>query len=674
MNPRPLYLLLALCLSAALHADGPKDNHPQSVRPIPPPGVEVPADQKRKLEAGLRELEQAIASLDKRRDAWTPTMLPDVKIFHKAVRDALIHNEFFTPKEIPAAFDLLKLGLERAAHLADGKAPWTTARGLVVRGYVSRLDGSVQPYGLVVPDSYQPDGPLRFRLDLWFHGRGETLSELNFIQQRLKTPGQFTPADTIVLHPYGRYSNANKFAGEVDAMEALDSVRRHYRVDDDRVAVRGFSMGGASTWHLAVHHADRWCAANPGAGFSETPRFLKVFQDEQVQPTWWERKLWHWYNCDDWARNLHNVPVVAYSGELDRQKQAADVMQEAMREQGLDLVHIIGPQTAHKYEPAAAAEVERRMTALAAAGRNRLPRAVRFVTYTLAYNRMHWLSVDGLAEHWQRSEVDAAIVGFSNLAARTVGVTALTFHMDSGLCPFTPDAPVRLVIDDQTLDAPRPRSDRSWRVSLHLDGKVWKLGPQPRPATSPAKIPGLQGPIDHAFMDSFLFVQPTGSTTTAAGRWAQAEMERAIREWRRHFRGEVRLKPDTAVTDQDIAQHHLILWGEPATNAVMKRITPHLPIQWTADALRAGDRSFDPAQHALISVYPNPLNPARYVVLNSGFTFREYAYLNNARQVPMLPDWAVVDLRTPPDTVWPGNIAAAGFFDEHWRLKSCINP
>ena len=64
-----------------------------------------------------------------------------------------------------------------------------------------------------------------------------------------------------MLHPYGRYCNANKFAGEIDVLEALDSVKKRYRVDDDRIAVRGFSMGGASTWQFAVHYPDRWFAA-----------------------------------------------------------------------------------------------------------------------------------------------------------------------------------------------------------------------------------------------------------------------------------------------------------------------------------------------------------------------------------------------------------------------------
>jgi hypothetical protein len=69
-------------------------------------------------------------------------------------------------------------------------------------------------------------------------------------------------------------------------------------------------------------------------------------------------------------------------------------------------------------------------------------------------------------------------------------------------------------------------------------------------------------------------------------------------------------------------------------------------------------------------IYPNPLNPKKYVVINSGFTFREYDYLNNARQVPRLPDWAIVDISEPPTTQWPGRIVNAGFFDEQWQWQA----
>src|SRR6266702_4458495 len=80
--------------------------------------------------------------------------LPDVQIFHKAVDWALRYDEFYRTNEVGIARRLLEEGRARAGALHGGTAPWTNATGLLVRGYVSRIDGSVQPYGLVVPTSW----------------------------------------------------------------------------------------------------------------------------------------------------------------------------------------------------------------------------------------------------------------------------------------------------------------------------------------------------------------------------------------------------------------------------------------------------------------------------------------------------------------------------------------
>src|SRR4030095_4947242 len=126
------------------------------------------------------------------------------------------------------------------------------------------------------PPRLHPGATHRHRLAFGPRGRGETLSELSFVNGRHKSVGEFAPADTIVLHLYGRFCNASKFAGEVDLFEALESVKKRYPVDENRLVVRGFSMGGASTWHLAAHHAGLWAAANPGAGFAETPIYAGI--------------------------------------------------------------------------------------------------------------------------------------------------------------------------------------------------------------------------------------------------------------------------------------------------------------------------------------------------------------------------------------------------------------
>lgn len=675
--PSLFYLLVSsFALISPLRADGPADNIAEKVRPIPPLGIEVPPDKAKGLTNGLAALEAQITGLkaSKTNRELIDRYLPDVEICHRAVHDALAYGEFFKPGEVDFATELLKTGTERAVALSEGTTPWTRATGNVIRGYRSKIDGSAQPYGLEIPANYDFDGSDSRRLDFWFHGRGETLSEVVFLQQRSKGgAGKIGSSGTIILHPYGRYSNANKFAGEIDLFEALAHAKADYRIDDDRTLVRGFSMGGAACWQFAVHFPGQWAAAQPGAGFSETPDFLKTFQGETLNPSWWEEKLWRWYDATHWAVNLTNLPTIAYSGEIDRQKQAADLMEAASKKAGFRLLHLVGPETAHAFHPATLEEIESRLTAIARSGRARVPNTVRFVTYTLRYHSAHWVQVDRLSEHWEEGRIEATLRGPGRVEITTGGIDGFSLHFKSGECPLDPTADPVASINGKEYPLPKVWSDRSWQVHFRLDStgdwQVSEAGESPENKLS--KRSGLQGPIDDAFMDSFLIVSPSGKPQhDLHGEWQHAERTRAETHWRRHFRGDARVKTDSAVSDSDLRDHHLALWGDPASNTFLAKILGKLPIRWTKDELVVAGRTYDPAHHTVAMIYPNPLNPDRYVVLNSGFTFREYDYLNNARQTPKLPDWAVIDLRVPPSSRYPGKVVAAGFFDENWQFKA----
>ncbi len=624
-------------------------------KPVPPAGIALASEDRATLEAGLAQLDAALRPIEKN------PLAVDVRVFREAVRIALQYNEFFKADEIAKAKQLLEAGLDRARSLAKGEAPWTSQTGLVVRGYISDIDGSVQPYGLVVPASWSPQQRGRWRLDAWFHGRGETLSEVNFLDERMKRQGEFAPRDTIVLHLYGRFCNANRFAGETDLFEALADVKKHYAIDENRILMRGFSMGGAAAWHISAHHAGLWAAAAPGAGFSETTGFLNLnpanFQD-------WERKLWRMYDATDYALNFFNLPLVAYSGEIDRQKQAADKMADALEREGMQLTHIIGPNTPHRYHPDSKVDLDRRLDAIAAAGRDPYPAEIRFATYTLEYNRMKWVIADSLEQHWEEARILAKQTS-AGIDVKTKNVDALTLEFGAGASPFVLTSKPVVTVDGERIEAPSPLTDRSWRASFVKQNGFWRLGTK---SGTLRKQHGLQGPIDAAFMSSFIMVTPTGpAKPNAVSERIASEQTRAIREWRRQYRGEARVKADTAITDADIASSNLILWGEPSSNQVLARIASKLPVEWTANGVQCKGQSYDAATHMPVLIYPNPLNPSKYVVLNSGFTFREYDYLNNARQHPHLPDWAMIDVTTPADGKRPGRIAAAGFFSEAWQ-------
>ena len=657
-------------ISVGASAQTPVEVQPDNVRRIPPPGINVSEGDRSELTRGAESLGAQIEALkiSLKSKPKLLQLLPDVQIYHNAVRYAVKYNEFYGAREVEVARAMLKQGVERATQLARGETPWTTQTGLVARGYKSKIDNSIQPYGLVIPEGYKPNDGKAYRLDIWFHGRGENLSELNFLNDRQRNRGEFTPENTIVLHPYGRYCNANKFAGEVDTFEAMESVQARYTIDDNRVAVRGFSMGGAACWQFATHFAGQWAAAAPGAGFSETPDFTGAFRDPANPPTWYEQKLWHIYDGVDYAVNLFNCPTVAYSGEVDGQRQAAVMMEKALAKEGMPLEQIIGPKAGHFYEKNAKLEVAKRVDEMVASGRNNLPEEVKFTTWTLRYNEMKWLRIDGMEAHWDRARIE------SNWKDHTFNVKTENVSAFSIATPIKGpwgqgESLIVNVNGQQVTGVPQVGQAGGFGAHFRKIGAKWQIVKTSMEAKL-AKVHGLQGPIDDAFMDSFVMVRPTGSPLNATtGAWVQKEMAHAVDHWRRTYRGEAQVKDDVEITKNDIANSNLVLWGDPGSNAILKRILAKLPLKWDASKVTLGKMSFDSSHSVPVMIYPNPLNPKKYIVLNSGFTFREHAYENNARQNAKLPDHAVVDVNTPADSRWPGKIVEAGFFGEHWEVE-----
>ena len=642
-------LLATFALTAAVFAQNP----PAAFKKIPPPGLTLADAERSELTAGAAGLRRDLDALT-RELAGEPrllALLPDVEIFHKAVDWALRYDEFMAYKEIAYARTLLEKGGQRLAQLRARQSPWLEATGLVVRGYRSKLDGSLQPYGLVVPETL-PRAPAELPLLVWLLGRGEKRTELAFLAEREAGPPQLTPRGVLTLVPYGRYCNATKVAGEIDVMEALAAVRALYRVDARRIAVAGFSMGGGSTWHLAAHYPGLWATAFPGAGFAETAVFTQALAPGKEPRPAWEQHLWRLYDATLYAGNLFNLPTVAYSGEIDKQKQAADIMAEYMVAEGLTLKHLIGPQTAHKYHPETKVEVTALLEQNLATGRPALPPEIRFTTYTLRYAESAWVRVEGLGRHWERADVRARLSDdHATVTAETKNVTALT---------FVDISPTTIVLDSQRLatggntSLSFVRRDDQWRSAT--------------PDATLRKRPGLTGPVNDAFMDAFLFVRPSGKPLNAElGAWVEGELTAARRLWREVYRGDVPVKADRTVAASDIANCNLILWGDPSSNSVLAKIIRQLPVKWDAKALVFRGRSYTATHHAPILVFPNPLNPRRYVVLNSGLDFRAEGSASNALQTPKLPDFAIVDLREPPGPRWPGKIVEAGFFDERWK-------
>lgn len=646
---RYLLCLLPLLLPPALSAETRLYD-----RVLPPVGDKLNEADRASLSITLESLTQRFAALPQKPDN------ANAEIFLKAVRYALEHKEFYKPDDTARARDLLEEAGRRINDLAARRAPWLTATGFVVRGYYSPIDGSPQPFGLEIPDNTaKTNAPAWF----WLQGRGDTRTDLHFIHERMKKGGEFKPPGTIVVHPWGRYCIGYKGPGEQDVLDVRQLLIAEKRVDPARTALAGFSMGGAGAWLLGAHFTDHWTVVHTGAGFVDVKRYQKYSPQKIASTPLWEQTLWSQNDVPDYTRNLLNVPVISYSGEKDAQRASAEIMAGEFQKHGAALTQYIGPNMGHKYDPAVRQEVQEKIQAALLQPVLPYPLKLSFQTRTLDYSRLHWLQVTGLQEHWQDTRVEAGLdqplPQATRLTLTTSNVTSLTIA--------APDKPashqaMTVAIDGQTLNVPAGSA-----IHLVRQGEKWAQG---LPSPGLHKKPGLQGPVDDAFNAPFLHVLPDKpGYHEATATWAANESAAQLSRWRTLFRGDARVKKASAVTPEDLKNYHLILWGDPASNSLIASALPKLPIQWTAETLTVHGQTWSAGDHLPVLIYPMPGQAGRYLVLNSGPTWREAHSKTNSQQNPKLPDWAVLGITTPPTAEAAGKVEAAGFFNETWDWK-----
>ena len=131
---------------------------------------------------------------------------------------------------------------------------------------------------------------------------------------RSRPPGNAPVADQgqIQVDLFGRINGEGwHLGGEDDVLEGIAAVQKRFKIDDKRIMLRGFSQGGEGGWHIALHHPDRFAAAEIGAGTwsrrSELP---------DLKP--WQRPVLEvWEDMEKWALNIYNLPLAGHDGDHD---------------------------------------------------------------------------------------------------------------------------------------------------------------------------------------------------------------------------------------------------------------------------------------------------------------------------------------------------------------------
>ncbi|WP_397570593.1 hypothetical protein [Schlesneria sp. T3-172] len=649
--------------------------------------AELPADDRtfivqelQRLQTKLARLQQGLAP-DSRKKARDRTV--DAELFLKGVSQALRHEtETASAEDVSTIKKWLQRAEERMDFLHSNQEPWAAKKGRVLRGFVSAIDDSVQTYGVVVPES--DDGTTPMRLDVVLHGSSKPvgMSEIRLQAHFDAGDSETATASTnkyIEIFPLGRVENGYRWAGESDVFEAIESACQNYRIDRNRIVLRGFSMGASGTWHLGLKRPGYFAAIAPYAGYVDTYTLSRI---EGISPNWvrvdplppWQERTLHMLDSVDFAANIGVVPTVAAIGGLDPGFFTHVRMNEAVALEGLQLTNLISPLTGHVRDPVTFREQMRQIEIAVNAGRRSGLPDLRFVTWTLKYSRCHWLEILALDEHYRRTEVQATASPDGSVeVSKLLNVRRLAIGP-----PMLQDAASTLRIDGQDIALPLITSvGQSRKLMLTKTAGRWNCDGNREDVVLTGKRPGVQGPIDDAFTTPFICVRGTGkSWNPSVAAWCDASLRRFRYEWDRYMRGDLPIKDDTDITADDLRTKNLILFGDPGSNSLLRQALPSLPLTWTPTQLQIAGQTYSSTDHAPVLITANPLPDAgdRYLVINSGHSFheRELASLNYLL-FPRLGDWGVMKMTAnaadwnPGSGDFPEERQQAGFFDENWQ-------
>jgi hypothetical protein len=302
------------------------------------------------------------------------------------------------------------------------------------------------------------------------------------------------------------------------------------------------------------------------------------------------------------------------------------------------------------------------------APRDPRPAEVRMVSGDYRAARQHWIEITRFAQFNTLGRARGR-VNERALTLTTENVSALRLHVSD--MPFTGEVrdEVTLTVDGHEVYR-GPREALGTHLQLARVGGTWRTGLLPHVAGRLEKRPGLSGPVGDAYFGRIVHVYGTQREGSTADLRAAAERgSRGFLLWGWDIRQEV--IPDTDAGQPQYRDATLMLYGAPGDNAVLDALADRLPIRMDGAAVVVGQQRYAGADVGVRYIYPNPDNPARYVIVSTGVNAGVIRAASNLPE--FLPDWFVYNQATVRNT--QPRVAgrrnpevASGFFDDHWQL------
>jgi hypothetical protein len=116
---------------------------------------------------------------------------------------------------------------------------------------------------------------------------------------------------------------------------------------------------------------------------------------------------------------------------------------------------------------------------------------------------------------------------------------------------------------------------------------------------------------------------------------------------------------DTDLTEDDIKNNNLLLYGTPETNTILTQFADQLPITFDGTTIHLSDKTYTGDRVSVFAVFPHPLNAERLVAIHGGVTPDAVTWGSHL-DMQLLPDYLIYN---------GGDLLDWGFWGNDWKSQ-----
>ena len=570
------------------------------------------------------------------------------------------------------------------AGFTFGEAFGPGEMGLV--DYISRIDESVQKYAVYVPSSYDASRAEGYSVIIEGDGYGATANAAFYAPW-------VDPLKAIFVDYDGRHRLQYDGVAQQDLFQVIDELQQQYNINPNRIFFEGQSQGATGALRIGARFPDKFAAVAGGAGFVDYNEWYERWyaagpvgrMGTAFSGPEWQRPLLEESSVVDIAENAKYLHPYVTTGTRDSINRPFGARNLNERLNALDYSHVfVEANAAHVggYNWFAV------MNYMLNSGFETDPYVpdVTYKTNQLKYNEAYWTRIDRLEKHLEWAQIDTSMNASENrIDVNVSNITQYTLKLSNellqanGLDPLRPvNVYTNGVLSYSGSAAPvtvyaslgQNQSVSGWSTTNTLPGGL-------------VKNHNIEGPIGHAFESPFKLVYGSGY---------QHEADVFARDWNNPLGMSGNISPlsVSAADAQLIAANNIVLFGTTNSNSLLSQITYdkslpfNVPVEVTDAQIKLGSHVYDTETHGIFMIYPNPLNPEKYVVISEGTLFDSNLGWSLETLPWAWPDYVIFDkaLLYDPLTMsdvqgspyLPSFFVEAGYFDNNWQLSTVPEP